>query len=279
MEIANVEQAAAWDGDEGEAWAADADRFDHVARRHLARLVGPDVVGPADRILDVGCGNGASSLAAARLASAGSVLGLDLSGPMLAVARRRAAEAGLTNVEFARADVQVHRFAPAGADLVLSGFGGMFFGDPMAAYRNLAGALRPGGRLRMLAWRDLAENEWITSIREALALGRELGTPPPDAPSPFSLADPARVRRLLTEAGFVDVELAAADEPMEWGDDPDHAFAFVRTVGIVNGLLDGLDEEQRAAGLANLHQVLVDHATPDGVLVRSAAWRISATRA
>lgn len=278
MEIANVEQAAAWDGHEGESWAAQADRIDHVARRHSPHLVAPGLVEPTDRVLDIGCGNGASSIAAARLAADGSVLGLDLSRPMLAVARKRAADAGLVNVVFEQADVQVHRFEPGAADLVISEFGGMFFGDPVAAYRNLAGALRPGGRLRMLAWRDLADNEWLSSIRAALALGRDLPTPPPGAPTPFSLADPVRVERLLTEAGFAEVALEPEDEPMEVGDDLDHACDFVATLGIVEGLLEDLEPEQREQGLANLRQVLADHATPDGVVLGSAAWVITAVR-
>jgi hypothetical protein len=130
----------------------------------------------------------------------------------------------------------------------------------------------------MLAWRGLAENEWMGSIRAALALGRDLPTPPPDAPTPFSLADPSRVDRLLTEAGFADVALEPDDEPMELGDDPDHAFAFVRSIGIVEGLLEGLEPDQRDEGLANLRQRMADSAGPDGVLLGSAAWVITAVR-
>jgi SAM-dependent methyltransferase len=279
VDIVNVEAAAAWNGAEGEQWAADADRMDQVARRHHEALVDAGAISPADRVLDVGCGNGPTSMLAARLARSGMVLGLDLSEPMLAVARRRAAAAGLTNLEFGQADVQVHPFEPDSFDIVISSFGGMFFNDPVAAYRNLASGLRSGGRLRMLAWRQLAENDWLMAMRGAMALGRELPMPPPGAPTPFALADPDRTRSILEESGFVDVGFEEENALMEAGDDPDHAFALARNIGPVRGLLEGLDERQREEALANLHQLMVDRATDDGVRLPSAAWLVTATRA
>ena len=194
MAIANTEQAQAWDGHEGDQWTEHADRYEGASWRIVAPLMRPDRFEASDRVLDVGCGTGLTTLDAARLATDGHATGVDLSSRMLGFARERAAAEGVANVTYLQADAQVHPFPAAGADVLISSFGVMFFGDPAAAWSNLAGALRPGGRLAVLAWRDLPSNDWLLGIRQALALGRELGFPPPDAPTPFSLADPDRVR-------------------------------------------------------------------------------------
>ena len=278
MEIANVEQAAAWDGHEGDQWTEQADRYEGGSRRIMERFGVEDLVRDGDAVLDVGCGTGLLTLDAARLTPSGSALGVDLSSRMLAYATERARSEGVTNVRYEQADAQVHPFEPASADLLLSSFGVMFFGDPDAAWANLARAIRPGGRLALLVWRRLDENEWVMGIRGALALGRDLPFPPPDAPTPFSLADPERVRRILGGAGFADVELAPIDEPMHMGTDADDAYEFIGQIGIVEGLLDGVDDAGRAEGLANLRRFLKEHETDDGVLLPTAAWRITATK-
>lgn len=277
MQIANVEQAAAWDGEEGHSWAEHTDRYDRASRRHLAHLL--QLVQAEDQIIDIGCGCGAPTRDAARIARSGSAVGVDLSGPMLAVARERAQAEGLTNVEFIQADAQVHPFPPRGADLVISSFGAMFFGDPVAAFTNIGAALHPGGRLALLAWRELDRNEWLMTVRGALALGRDLGMPPPGAPTPFSLADPDIVRDRLGASGFVDLDFAAIDEPIDLGTDGNDAFEFMRHAGIVKGLLHDLDDGDRAEGLASLRAALAAREAPDGVLLGSSAWLITARRA
>jgi ubiquinone/menaquinone biosynthesis C-methylase UbiE len=123
----------------------------------------------ARRVLDIGCGSGQSTRDAARLARDGSALGVDLSESMLAEARRRASTEGLANVEFLRADAQVHAFDTATFDLAISRFGSMFFSDRTAAFANIASALRPGGRVALLVWQATARNEWIMVVRESMA--------------------------------------------------------------------------------------------------------------
>ena len=130
----------------------------------------------------------------------------------------------------------------------MSSFGAMFFNDPVAAFTNIGGGLRPSGTLALLAWRTLPENEWLMSVRGALAVGRELPMPPPDAPTPFALADPERVRSILESAGFDGVELEPIDELIDLGTDASDALEFAKTMGIVEGLTDGLDAEARARG-------------------------------
>jgi SAM-dependent methyltransferase len=229
-------------------------------------------------VLDIGCGTGRTTRQAARLAADGSALGVDLSSAMIARARLRAAEEGLSNVRFERADAQIAAFPPAGFDVAISRTGAMFFGDPVAAFGNIAAALRPGGRLALLVWQSLADNRWMVEFAGALAAGRPLPSPPPGAPGPFSLADPARVRAVLTAGGFTDVALEGAREPMDFGADADAAFRFVSGLGIVRFLLRDLGDGARERALDALRASIDAHAGPDGVRYPSAAWVVTARR-
>jgi SAM-dependent methyltransferase len=276
VDATNIGQVRAWDGDEGAYWAAHAEHFDRSLARHHQRLMAAAEPGPAERVLDVGCGTGQTTRDAARAATAGSALGVDLSAAMLAVARRRAAEEGLTNVRFEQVDAQVHPFAADSFDLVVSRTGAMFFGDVVAAFTNIRRAVRPGGRLVLLVWQAPPRNEWIGEFSAAMAAGRELPAPPPGAPGPFSLADPDRVRAVLSTAGFADVDLEGVQEPMWFGRDADDAHRLIS--GLLGWMLDGLDETGRARALDALRATMVAHETRDGVLHGSAAWLIRARR-
>ena len=279
METANPAQAEAWNGAEGEDWAANAPRYEASGRLHRPHLLAAAALADGDQVLDIGCGTGRSTIEAAKLVGRGSALGVDLSAPMLAYAREQAAREGVTNVDFVQADAQIHRFGTASADVLLSETGCMFFGDPVAAFTNIGTALRPGGRVALFVWRELQRNEWIGAIRGAIALGRELPTPPPDAPGhPFSFADPDRVRSTLGAAGFDGVELAPLDEPVDLGADAEDAFAFFSTNGMVQWLLEGVDEAGRAQAMDNLHAAFKAAETEEGVLLGSSAWVISATK-
>ena len=205
----------------------------------------------------------------------GSALGVDLSSQMLDYARRRAADERVDNATFTQADAQIHPFQPGAYDVAISRTAAMFFGDHQAAFTNIGQALRPGGRLVLVTWQPLAGNEWIREISGALAAGRELPAPPPDA-GPFALSDPDRVRTLLTAAGFADVDLEAASTGMWFGTDADDAHRFV--LGLMGWMLEGLDDAGRARALDALHASMAGHATPDGVFFESAAWIIQATR-
>ena len=278
MAIANPEQAAAWNGHEGEHWTEHADRYDRASRHLWQRFLDADLVASTDAVLDVGCGSGKSTRDVARVASQGSVVGIDLSASMLERARQVTAAEGLGNVSYVQGDAQVHRLEPDTFDIAISCFGAMFFNDPVAAFTNIGRGVRPGGRLALLAWRELASNEWLTELRAALAVGRELPLPPPDAPTPFALADPDRVRPILDAAGLADVGFEAIDEPIEFGSDVDDAYAFMRTLGIVEGLTNGLHAADRANALAQLWETVAGHAGPDGVRFGTAAWLITARR-
>jgi SAM-dependent methyltransferase len=270
----NARQLHDWDGEHGGYWAEHADFYDHAMAGYQPRLLAAAHPAPGDRILDVGCGSGQLAIDLVRATRGARAVGLDLSAALLDVARSRAE--GLT-VEFQQADAQVHDLGTAVYDLVVSRTGTMFFGDPKAAFTNLAKATRPGGRLVMLVWRGMTENEWLREIFEALRLDRDLPMPPPGAPGPFAQSDPATVEPLLAAAGWSDIAFEPIDQSIWLGPDADQGTGW--QLGQSAWLLRGTDEDQRARATANLHALLLAHETPDGVRLGSAAWMITARRA
>jgi len=276
--IANLQQAAAWDGPEGDHWTEHAEHYERTTRRHRDRLLRAELLSPDDAVLDVGCGTGALTRAAARRASEGSALGIDLSRRMIERARDLATAERITNARFEQADAEVHAFEPASVDAVISSFGATFFGDPLRAFANLADTLRPGGRLGLLVWRELARNEWVSAIRDALAVGRSLPVPSPGVPGPFALADTNYVRDLLNRSGLVNIDLQPVDEVMDFGVGVEQAHAFISEMGIVHGLTEDLDADTKADALDKLRASLTASETVDGVLLDSSAWLITAQR-
>jgi SAM-dependent methyltransferase len=276
--IVNLEQAAAWDGDEGEHWSTHADRYDNACRGYDRHLLAAAGLTRDSVVLDVGCGTGISTRDAARVAIAGRVDGIDLSTRQLDEASRRSAVAGLANTRFLHGDAQVYPFTEGGYDVAISRFGAMFFAEPAAAFRNIAVALRPGGRLALLAWQALDRNPWVGELRAALDNGRHLPDPPVGAPGPFGLADPDQTHDWMTAAGLIDIEIQSVAEPMFLGRDPDDALTFVSEFGLTRGLLSDLTRAEQSAALVDLRHRFVEHATPSGVHLGATGWLITATR-
>jgi SAM-dependent methyltransferase len=274
VDSSNLEQLRAWDGDEGAYWAEHPDYFDRSVAAHHERLLATARIGERDHVLDIGCGTGQTTRDAARIASAGTALGVDLSSRMLECARRRAAEEGISNATFLQADAQIYPFEPGVYDVAVSRTTAMFFGDQVAAFANIGRALRSGGRLVLTTWQPIAGNEWLREISGALAAGRNLPGPPPGK-GPFSLSEPDRVRALLTEAGFAAVALEGSAAGMWFGTDADDAHRFV--LGLMGWMLDGLDELGRARATEALHATMEAHETEDGVVFGSAVWTIEAS--
>ena len=276
VDPANAGQARAWDGDEGAYWAEHARRFDRAVAAYHGAFMAACGITRGERVLDIGCGTGQTTRDAAGAAGPGSALGVDLCGRMIELARQLAASQDIGNASFEQADAQIHPFPAGSFDAAISRTGTMFFGDPAAAFTNIGRALRPGGRLVMLAWQGPGPNEWVRELTGAMAAGRDLPAPPSDAPGPFSLADPARTRTLLASAGFSDVTLGALHGPMWFGSDPDDAHRFV--LGLLGWMLDGLDDTGRKRALDALSATVTAHAGSDGVTFASAAWLIRAVR-
>lgn len=274
----NKDQAAAWDGPSGDGWVQREALQNRALAAHTGALFDAAAVQPGDDVLDVGCGTGDTTRTAATVATEGHALGVDLSSVMLARARERASEAGLTNVRFEQADVQVHPFAAEVHDVVISRFGVMFFDDPVAAFANIARATRKGGRLAVLAWQPVAGNDWVEVPLAALELGRDVPPVSENVPGPFGLADPDRVRSVLAAAGWSDVHLDAVRVPFWFGPDLETAAAFAGEIGVVRGSFAGLDDAQTREALDALRDALARYLTDDGVLLDSATWVIRAVR-
>lgn len=276
--LANVEMARVWDGDEGDDWTQREEQYNTAVARFNAPLFDAAAITVADAVLDVGCGTGFTTREAARRASSGRALGVDLSARMLQSARAAASHERIDNAGFVQADAQVYPFAGDAFDVVISRFGAMFFSDPVAAFANVAEAVRRGGRLALVAWQELGRNAWMTAIRTALASGRTLPEPVPGEPGPFGLADVDLVRRILAGAGFEAVHVRAYHAPVRLGDSVDAALAFVGGMGMTRGLLGDLDEDGCARALEQLRSSLASVATSDGVELDGAAWVIIASR-
>jgi SAM-dependent methyltransferase len=196
---------------------------------------------------------------------------------MLETARHDAMAEGITNFTFERGDAQVHPFAPDDFDVALSRFGVMFFTDPIAAFANITRALRPGGRLVFVCWQDALANEYITVPASALL---ELVPLPdlggPDQPGPFSLADPDRIRSLLTAAELDQITITPVEMPMRLGDDTDDAVAFIADTDIARTFLDPVDPDTATRAIEAVRTTLRTHQTPHGLFLNGAAWLVTA---
>jgi SAM-dependent methyltransferase len=239
--------------------------------RHALAALAPQ---PGESILDIGCGGGETAVELARLvAPDGTVVGVDLSGPVLSFARRAAQ--GCRRVQFIQADAQVFGFEPTSFDAAFSRFGVMFFADPIAAFINIRRSLRPNGRLAFVCWRALEENPLdIVPLRAASAYLPPQPAHDPDAPGPFAFANPDRVRGILARAGFGEIEITARDELVGSGG-IDAMLAVCSRVGALGKILRE-NPELRTATLPLVRSALAAHDGPDGVRLNAATWVVTA---
>lgn len=251
--------------------------YDAELRLHNEVLRRAYDIGPHDHVLDIGCGAGETTRDAARLAVAGSVVGVDVSAPMIERARRSAKAAGLHNVTFVQADAESHQFPEARFQVAISRFGTMFFGDPVAAFTNIGRAIRPGGRLIMLVWQDHLRNEWSVSLQRALA-GADVPAAALGTPNPFSLADPAITEHILESAGFGEAAFTPVHEPIYYGPDLTAALEWLGGFRCITDVLRRLDCASNARALERLRETVAAHASGDGVWFDSRAWLVIACR-
>jgi SAM-dependent methyltransferase len=277
--VVNTHQAEAWNGYEGHHWADHPDRYDAANDGMNNPLLDAAAITESDHVLDIGCGNGRTTRLAARRASRGQVVGIDLSAPMLQRARTRAAEEGIGNIVFEQGDAQVHPFTEGGFDVAISRGGVMFFADPVAAFGNIRRALRPGGRLAVVCPRAVgAEDDFARALAPLWAAMREHGPAAKDGPGPASLADTDRIDEVLAGAGFTDITATAITVPMVFGQDSADAAEFFMAMGPMRFNL-------ATAGTAVLHQVrsavtdsLRGFEESGAVTLRGALWLVRAIR-
>ncbi|WP_433306560.1 class I SAM-dependent methyltransferase [Actinoplanes sp. CA-030573] len=233
-------------------------------------------IAPTEHVLDIGCGAGLTTREAARAAARGTALGVDVSAPALERARAAARDEGLTNVRFEEGDAQTHPFPALHYDVAISRFGTMFFADPVAAFVNIASAMRASGRLVMLVWQSHDRNEWDAAIRRSLAPGTPSAAA--NGPDPFTLADPQAVTGLLHTAGFDEVTFTDVREPICFGPDVPSAMAWIRGFSCTGELLGRLGPPAAEVALDRLRREVTAHRREDGVWFGARSWLVSARR-
>lgn len=267
----NTAQAAAWNGPEGEHWAADRTP-DGVANVELTTaLLDAAAITTSSHILDIGCGTGETTRLAAARAPHGHALGVDLSEVMLARART---DTTMPNVTFEQGDAQVHPFATHRFDVAISRFGIMFFTDPVAAFANIRRALRPGGTMAFVTPGTATANTWW--VAPIAALQDVTGTAELPDSAMFSLADPRQTTEILTAAGLTDIRLRPLNVPMDFGADTREAADFYLGSGPVRALL----ERHPALTPGTVHDIVADALRPfqsrAGVRIPGAHWLVTA---
>jgi SAM-dependent methyltransferase len=276
----NRDQSDRWNsGDDGLHWVAEKERYDRMLEPFLEIVLEAVRLEQGEDVLDIGCGSGATTLAAARLVAPGKAVGLDISEPLLERARDDAVQGGIGNVSFERGDAQVFRFALS-FDVVISRFGVLFFEDSAAAFANLRTACRPGGRFVFVSWQPMIENEWLVVPGAALAEHVALPEPvPPNAPGMFRLSAPDEVRDLLVGAGWNDVTLTSRHASMllGGGGSIDETLGFLRSGSLGRTMLKGVDADTEARAVRSLRQVLEGRAHGDGARFDAAVWLVRAS--
>jgi SAM-dependent methyltransferase len=283
---ANAAQSRRWNGASGLYWIEHRER--HLAeQQHLTpHMVQAAKISPGERVVDIGCGCGSTTIAAARAAqdmagastagSNGGAVGLDLSAPMLKVARQLAAQAGAANARFIQGDAQACPLREDSCDVVISNFGVMFFEDPSAAFASMAAVVRRGGRLAFLCWQGNTQNEVLAIPVRAFEAHAQL--PGPTASDLF--VDPRRITELLSGTGWKDVWITSVVESAWMGSDVDNVMSYVRGMPMIRNLVTSLKDHALAEGI--LADVAAEYAArkrSDGVWVRAAAWLVTSHRA
>ena len=273
----NAGQIEFWNSAVAQTWVTQQTRLDQLFQPLTQVLLEHAAPRAGERAIDIGCGCGATVLELAhRVGPAGRVLGIDISAPMLDLARKRVADAGLSQATLVRADMSTYGFTPQDFDLAVSRFGVMFFTNPVTAFANLHGALQPDGRLVFACFRPLSENPWVL---EPLTAAKHLlppsAPPGPEEPGQFAFADPDRVRRILAEAGFHDIAFARHDPVMKLGSAERAAELSCQIGPIARALTDAPDSLKTAVQDA-LVGAYRRHEGPDGVVFSGGNWIVSA---
>ena len=277
----NADQLAFWNGPGGHTWVARQEHTDITLAPVTEALLAFAAPQSGERVLDIGCGCGATTLEFARaVGPAGRVAALDISGPMLAEGQARAKAAGIANIVWQQADPAMA--ALDAYDLLTSAFGVMFFGDPVGAFANMRSAASPGARMAFVCWRALAENPWMEVPMNAVS--RHLPPRPkavPNAPGMFAFADPERVSEVLTAAGWAAPRLEKLDLDLDIaaGRGLEEAVDQSTKIGAVNSWLRNQPTDVVSAAIASVRAALAPHVDGPSVRLPGAMWLVSSAPA
>ena len=270
------DQAQRWQGSAGCAWVEAQQMLDRTLQPFEDLLVAEVAASGARRVLDIGCGTGSTTRAAARTLGAGSAaVGIDISGQMIDAARMLAAQEG-SHATFVCDDAQTHAFGAERFDLIIARFGVMFFTDPLRAFANLRSAAAPGCRLRSIVWRSPAENPFMTAAERAAApLLPDLQPRRPDAPGQFGFADERRVRSILQDSGWSEIELRPVDATCTLPEK--QLIRYGTRFGPVGVALQGADSQTRAQVGAAVRAAFDSYVHGPEVRFTAACWMMLAT--
>jgi SAM-dependent methyltransferase len=274
----NADQIAFWNGPAGQRWTDRQQAQDIMLAPVADILIDRAKAGVGERIVDVGCGCGATTIALAqKVGPAGHVFGIDVSAPMLGRARQLAPK-GLP-VDFELADATVYPFEPASADLLVSRFGVMFFAEPVLSFANMRRALRPSGRMAFACWREPRDNPWLMApLQAAYQHAPRLPQPGPDDPGPFSFASEQRVAGILGEAGFTAIEMERCDLSLDiaTGRGLEAAVETAVEIGPAARALEGQAPDVIAAATHSIREVLSPFASGQHVPLAASFWMVTA---
>ena len=265
-----------WNSPVGDEWVRHADAIDSMMASLTQASFDALKLQAGERVLDIGCGGGATTLKAADLVGAsGRAVGVDISQQLLGLARQRAE--GRVNVAFVEADAGAGAIPGAPFDAAFSRFGVMFFEEPAAAFANIRGAMAPSGRLLFACWRPFAENLWSAQPLAALTpiLKEPLKPADPNLPGPFALSDPDKIKRILDAAGWRDVSIARWDGDITVGANATEAAAFLLKIGPCARAISEQDLDPAEAKRLLL-EFLRAHEGPHGVARPAACWIVRA---
>jgi ubiquinone/menaquinone biosynthesis C-methylase UbiE len=281
MEDKNAKQKEFWSGKGGDYWVVKQNEMDimlnPLGEKALAKL---DLKSNS-KVLDIGCGCGATTLEIAKKVSDGTVTGLDISVPMLNQAKSEASIQGIPNVDFRVVDVQIEQLPSKEYDYVYSRFGVMFFEDPFEAFRNISSSVKEGGKLSFVCWQDPYLNPWQSLSIQVIRGYLDIPSPPPRSPGPFAFQEKDYVKDILEQSGFSyislddnqeDITMFAGKSLQEASED------YLAINPVVTEMLKDSPDSLKAKIVESLKEAFSEYHKGDGLLFPSATWIVSASK-